>query len=200
MNTFLATYVVLPVWIVTSQWVLLFALGGLVIVAYRQLGYTLHLEDIGSDRDGLSIGEQAPIFTYTFAHHRMDSPSRFEVQGQWSLLLFADPGCISCQNALVALEHLLPQIASLMQILVATTADITLISAVEEFRISSVNIGCVDKDVAFKLYHTYTTPFMYIIDPKGVIQAKGFVKSEADIQKLIRKVDHGVIQVASRVR
>ena len=41
--------IILPLWVAISQWVLLLALGFFVIVAYRQIGYMLHLKDIGSE-------------------------------------------------------------------------------------------------------------------------------------------------------
>lgn len=190
----------LPLWVVVSQWTLLFVLGCLVIVAYRQLGYMLHLKDMGSERDGLPIGEHAPVFAYTPVHQSGSSPRHFDPKGRWSLLLFADPGCVSCQGALRALERLAPEVAQTMQMLVVTSADPALITAVEEFRTASVAIGRIDRDVPFHLYCTHATPFAYVIDSEGVIQATGIVGNEADIRKMMRKVDRSIVQVVARPR
>lgn len=188
----------LPLWLVVSQWVLLFALGCLVIVAYRQLGYMLHLKEMGTEHDGRQIGEQAPAFSYTPMQQSLDASDYFDPKGKWSLLLFADPGCVSCQGALRALEHFAPEVAARMQILVATSADPALITAVEEFRTASVTIGRVDGEVPFKLYRTHATPFLYVIDAEGVIQAKGVAGNEAEFRKLVRKVDRNVVHVVPR--
>lgn len=89
----------LPLWIVVSQWMLLFALGLLVIVMYRQLGTLMKFQDQGDERYGLPIGTRAPAFEYTMADDAQARPMRFEPGGTWSLLLFADPGCASCETA-----------------------------------------------------------------------------------------------------
>jgi hypothetical protein len=184
--------IILPLWVAISQWILLFALGFFVFVAYRQLGYMLRLKDIGSERDGLAIGEEAPAFAHLPAHHNGDqhtpSEMRFDPHGQWSLLLFADPGCASCQTAVVALEHLAPTLPG-TNILVATTAEPTLIEAVEPFRDASIPISRVDREVSNKMYRTLTTPFAYVIDPIGIIRAKGIAGDERTLHKLVQKAD-----------
>jgi hypothetical protein len=189
-----------PLWIAIGQWVLLFALGILVVVAYRQLGYMMHLKDKGSERDGLSVGEQAPSFTYIPAKQRGGEPRFFEPKGSWSLLLFADPGCISCQNALRALERFIVELPSEMRVLVVTSSEPALIDAIEEFRTTSVELGIVDRAIPFKLYRTHATPFAYVIDAQGLIQAKGGCSSENDFRKIVRKFDRNVLQIVPRSR
>jgi hypothetical protein len=79
--------ITLPVWLVVSQWMLLFALGFLVIVMYRQLGFLLQLKDLGTEREGLPIGEKAPAFDYRLVNQNTDASIHFEPKGGWSLLL-----------------------------------------------------------------------------------------------------------------
>jgi cytochrome oxidase Cu insertion factor (SCO1/SenC/PrrC family) len=181
--------IILPLWVAISQWVLLLALGFFVIVAYRQIGYMLHLKDIGSERDGLPVGEKAPLFDYILANHKMNAEARLDPQGKWTLLLFADPSCISCQTALSALEHFAPTLRG-TQVLVATTSEPTVIEAVEQFRDATVPISRVDRDVPTKLYQTLTTPFAYIIDPEGIIRAKGMASDEAALRKIAQKAEN----------
>src|SRR5690348_5630580 len=119
----------LPLWVVVSQWVLLLALGFLVIVAYRQFGYMMYLKDKGSEHDGLDIGEQAPSFIYTPAHQNGRPTHHFDPKGGWSLLLFADPGCVSCRIALQGLEGVIPELPREMRVLVVTSSEPTLIDA-----------------------------------------------------------------------
>jgi hypothetical protein len=181
--------VTVPLWLMTSQWVLLLALGALVAIAYRQLGYMLRLKDMGSNRDGLPIGGQAVAFAHTPVNHSDGSShSRFDPYGTWSLLLFADPGCVSCQKAVQALEELAPTLNTL-QVLVVTSSDPVVIEAVEEFRTASVPLSRVSWDVPADLYQTHGTPFAYIIDPAGIIRAKGIAGDKTGFQKLLREVD-----------
>ncbi len=187
--------ITLPVWLVVSQWVLLFAPGFLIIVMYRQIGLLEQLKDRGSEREGLSIGEKAVPFDYTRVDQVTHASARFEPRGRWSLLVFADPGCVSCQNTLLALERWLPKLGPLMRVLVATTAESAQIAAVDAFRTATCDICRIRSDVSSKLYRTGVTPFGYLIDPEGIIRAKGIVVDEASIRKLVSKADRKPINV-----
>jgi hypothetical protein len=187
MSTIVAT-VTLPTWVAVSQWVLVFGLGFFVLLAYRQLGFMLGLKDIGTDRDGLPVGEKAPAFEYLPVDSSTAAAGRFDPLGTWSVLLFADPGCVSCQTAVAGLERLAPTLRE-TQVLVVTSAEPAVISAVEEFREASVPISRVPPEVAIKLYRTLSTPYAYVIDPQGVIKAKGVAADETALRKLTQKAD-----------
>src|SRR5260221_6726680 len=188
MNIVLAA-ITLPLWVAVSQWVLLLVLGFFVVVAYRQLGYMLRLEDIGSEQDGLAIGETAPAFDYIAVNHNGRAGAHFDPPGQWSLLLFADPGCTSCRIAVSAVEHLAPTLRG-TRVLVATTAGPQVIVAVEEFRDASVPIGRIAGEGSIKAYRTLTTPFAFLIDPEGIVKAKGIMGDESTLRRLMAKADH----------
>ena len=187
--------ITLPVWLVASQWTLLFALGILVILAYRQISFMLKLKNLGTDKDGLPIEEKAPSFDYIAVKQATTTLSRFEPEGRWSLLLFADPGCASCQSTLLALERLVPKLSSGIRILVITSVDPAQITGFSEFKRTFLDIGNVSKAVIEKLYRIHTTPFAYLIDSTGVIQAKGLATDETAIRKIARKADRRVVEV-----
>jgi hypothetical protein len=129
--------------------------------------------------------------------HGNNSDTHFDSQGSWSLLLFADPGCVSCQTAVSALERLAPSLRE-MRILVATTAEPNVIAAVEQFQDASVLISRVAWEVPSKMYRTLTTPFAYVIDPQGIIKAKGIAGDASEIRKIVQKADqHSRIRVVS---
>ncbi len=182
-----------PLWIFISQWILLFALGAFVITAYRQLGYILHLHDFmetaGSERDSLALGAHAVGFHYTLTKEAGNRDQSFEPQGMPSLLLFVDPGCMSCQNALRALERLAPQFRNKIRFLVITSSEPTFLEASEAFRSTSLEVGRVKKEVIYQQYQTNITPFLYLIDQNRVIRAKGGVDGESSIKKIIRRTD-----------
>ena len=189
--------IALPTWVVVSQWILLFALGGLVIVVYRQLAYVLQLRDLGSEQDGLPIGEKAPTFDHVPVNAGASAFARFEPTGQWSLLMFADPGCESCRGAVAALGRLAPKLRQVSQVLVVTRSEPALIAAVDAFAGASVAIGRVDAEVPDRLYRTHTTPFVYVSDPEGVIRAKGIAGDEPGIRKIVHKADSSAIEIVS---
>lgn len=187
--------IILPEWLVVSQWALLFALGFLIIMMYRQVALLEQLKDRSSDHAGLPIGEKAYSFDYLPVNRSTNAPARFEPRGSWSLLLFADPSCASCQTALLALESVAPHLALSMQVLVATTSEPALIAASDAFRLSSFELGRIPADVSTRLYSTAITPFGYLIDPQGVVRAKGIVTDEASLRKLVRQGDQKAVNV-----
>jgi hypothetical protein len=187
--------VLLPSWVIVSQWMLLFAFGFLVIVMYRQIGYLQELKDVGSEREGLPIGEKAPAISYLPGSESPDPPTTFEPKGRWSLLVFADPGCSGCQDTLRTLERLAPTLTQTMRLLVVTTAEPAQIAAVDAFRKSSITIGRVRNEVPSKVYRTRVTPFAYLISPAGEIRAKGVAADEVSIRKLVRQGDQTAVNV-----
>lgn len=187
--------ITLPLWLVVSQWTLLFALGFLIVVMYRQVGFLQQLKDQGSDREGLPLGEKAPAFDYTPVNDSITASTRFDPKGRWSLLVFADPGCVSCQSTLLALERLMPRLGQAVRVLVVTSAEPAQINATDSFRTTVVAISRIHTDVASRVYRISTTPFGYLIDPEGMISAKGIVTDEPSIRKLVRKVDRSPVKV-----
>jgi hypothetical protein len=187
--------ITLPTWLVVSQWTLLFALGFLIIVMYRQVGYLQQLKDVGSEREGLPVGENAPAFDYTPVNGISRAPARFEPRGRWSLLVFADPTCFSCQGTLVALGRMVPKLEQTVRVLVATTAEPAQLASAEAFQTEAVAISRVRSDVPSRLYSTRVTPFGYLIDPEGKIRAKEVAADDASIRKMLRKVGRSAISV-----
>src|SRR5579883_2884682 len=83
-----------------------------------------------------------------------------------------------------------------MQILVATSAEPTLIAASDAFRLATIEIGRVAASVSTRLYSTSITPFGFLIDPEGVTRAKGAVTDESSLRKLVRQGDQKPVNVA----
>ncbi|HLH60460.1 MAG TPA: hypothetical protein VKV20_02155 [Ktedonobacteraceae bacterium] len=187
--------ITLPLWLFAAQWVLLFALGFLILVMFRQIALFERLKDSGSEREGLPVGEKAPSFVYQPVNRRANPPAHFEPVGNWSLLLFADPSCSSCQSTLLSLERLAPRLAQSMRLLVATTAEPAVITAADAFRQATVEIGRIPVDVSTRLYRTTVTPFGYLIDPDGIVRAKGAVADDASLRKLVRQGDQTPVNV-----
>lgn len=180
-----------PLWLVVSQWVLLFALGGLVVTLYRQLGYYLHVTTSSPANQGLDIGEAVPAFQYLPAGDGAMTPRRFEPRGDWSVLLFADPGCASCEQAVQALERAGAGGDQLSHTLIVTTAEPSRIRAIEAFQATPLPIARVQPHVADRLFRTTVTPFLFVIDPDGTVAAKGVATDHLAVRALLQKRDRG---------
>lgn len=86
--------------------------------------------------------------------------------------------------------------------LIITTSEPAFVEAVNEFHLSPIEIGYVEKGVVYKTYLTNTTPFLYIIDAEGVIRAKRVTEDVNGIKKAIREAeqmdDPQFVEVQSR--
>jgi hypothetical protein len=179
----------LPIWIAAAQWVLLFGLGALVIAMYRQLGYYLQIQRTGAENLGLGIGEIAPAFDFTSPDGTVGTRGRFNPAGQWSLLLFADPRCASCERAVYALEALHRRgDDSRLRTLVVTRASPAQVAAAEAFHATTAEIALVDDDRALDLYRVRQVPFAHVVDPQGIVRAKGVAEDQAALRELLRPV------------
>jgi len=187
--------IALPLWLIVSQWTLLLALGLLVIVMYRQVGFLQNLKNINSEQEGLPVGEKAPMFNHTPVKEGASVSADFRSQGKWTLLQFLDPGCVSCQNTLRTLEQMAPQLGQVIHVLIVTSAEPAVIAAVDAFRASSLDISRVSSDVSTRLYRTRITPFGYLIDPEGTVRAKDIASDGGSIQRMLHKVDRSAVKV-----
>jgi hypothetical protein len=113
---------------------------------------------------------------------------------------FADPGCMSCQDALPIFELFLSKIEKPLRAIIITSAEPVLIAASDAFRATSLSIIRVDRDVSSKLYHTNVTPFAYLIDAEGVIRTKGVATNETAIRKIVNGGDRPIIKLESVVK
>lgn len=180
----------IPLWIIVTQWVLLAALALLIVALYRQIGYMIHLKEQQQGQGGLVPGSQAPAFQYVPLLDSDDtSPNLFDPVGKWSLLVFAEPACASCQHALQAIERVAPKWPASLRVAVMVTAEPALVASVESFRRARVPLGHVQSEVVLKDYQTSVTPFAYVIDPAGIVRAKGAVPDESALEKLLRQPD-----------
>lgn len=171
--------------VVVAQWVLLFALGLLVIVMYRQLAYLLDLR--AGQPNGLSVGSLAPDFDYVLP--RTAELRRFTTTDHWSLIMFANPICTTCARALASLERVIStgRLDSVQTLVVSVAGPIDevqndLLSATE-------HVGIVEHDVVHRLYKTEKTPFFYTVDPAGIIRGAGAPVDQAEIEKLLAQSD-----------
>lgn len=184
--------VTLPLAVVVAQWTLLAALTLLVVVVYRQMAFLLELRGRAKIPEGLSEGTRAPEFEYIPATMDGDHNVRnFQPTGRWTVLMFSDPLCSSCDRALTALAKVLDGRRERPRALVVTTAEPQLVASVESFRRSPMEVGRVDHEV-HHAYRTEVTPYFYVIDPNGVIRSRGAVDTAAGIELLLSKAHrHG---------
>jgi hypothetical protein len=161
----------LPIALVVTQWVMLFALVALVVMMYRQLAHLLEIGSRAHDAGGLADGDPAPSFGY----RRPGEPGthHFTGGGSPALLLFTDPRCGACEQALESVEALtrgnrVPD----LRVLVVTDADDVAVTANEGLSRTRLDVAVVDNHVVTRDYRVAGTPLLVGIDAAGVVRTK----------------------------
>ncbi|HYZ77715.1 MAG TPA: hypothetical protein VE596_10120 [Gaiellaceae bacterium] len=171
----------IPTALAVAQWALLLGLAVLLVVAYRQLAYLMQVGQAASSHGGLAVDAEAPAFEYE-PLGAANGTKRFEPRGAPAVLMFTDPGCGSCEKALLTLDQVTRALRlDGLRVLAVTSADDDVIEAIGTFGDTSVEVGRVDPGVPRRLYDTYVTPYFYAIGADGRIRGRGAAESEDQI-------------------
>jgi hypothetical protein len=190
--------ITVPVWLFVSQWFLLFTFGFLLFVAYRQMSFLLGLSQLGTNKEGLEIGEDAPSFSLVYVNRSVEnSPVYFNAKGEWSLLLFADPNCAGCQQAIPMIERLVAPREKPLRTIILTSADQAFIEASDVFQQTSLAIARIQSEVSLKLYLVHTIPFACVVNPEGRIHAKGLISDESSARRILAIDDRYLVPLES---
>lgn len=171
----------IPVYLVVAQWALLFALGLLVAVMYRQLGQ--HLSRTKSTRDvGPAVGSRAIGFEYT----RMadEKVAHFAPgDGRAALVAFVDPTCPACEALVAALgeAYAKGELAEARALLLVSDPP-SYLKISEPFRTTPLEIGRVLAGATQEAYRAFATPLLVAIDRAGVVRAAGTATHLADVR------------------
>lgn len=176
----------LPLVVVAVQWVLLLALGGLLWIAFGELGRALSKEPRRGAplRGGLHPGETAPTFRGTDV--TSGDTVQFRPGGRPRLLVFAEPSCTSCQETMRVLNALKAAGAvDEVDVVVATTEPPEFVRATPEFHESEFALLNVLPSVQSDLYEADVTPLLHAIGSDGLVRAAGSAVAPDEIEMLL---------------
>jgi hypothetical protein len=171
----------IPSYLEVAQWALLFALGALVVVLYRQLGRLLsHQRDPATP--GPAVGDRAAPIRYT----RLPDGNAGELapgDGQPALIAFVDPTCPACEELVGSLGTLmaageLPGIRVLL--LISDPPGYLSISAA--FQDTSLEIGRPLAAAEVAGYRATGTPLLVAVDGTGFVRAAGIASTVPAVQ------------------
>ena len=174
-----------PTPLLISQWILLLGLGALVFVTYRQLAYLLGISSAVSGGGGLDVGEVAPPFDYRAVNSGLGD-GRFEAPAAPTLLMFATPGCGSCDEAVRNLERVVGSSSRPVDAYVVTEAGSSAVQASDAFRSTSVPILNVDYRVRADLYRTFSSPVLYAVGVDGKVYARDTTANARVMRRMLR--------------
>jgi len=172
----------IPVYLEVAQWALLFGLGSLVIVLYRQLGRLLS-HDPGPANPGPGVGSTATPIRY--ARLPDGAPGQLTPgDGEPALIAFVDPTCPACEQLVGSLDVLaaageLPGVRVLL--LISDPPGYLSISAA--FQDTNLEIGRPLAAAEVAGYRATSTPLLVALDRSGVVRAAGVASTPTEVQE-----------------
>ena len=174
-TVFLVSYVAL--------WLLLLAIGVLVLLLYRHFGVMSLGTLEGVQRDGLPVGAAAPALGGVTPDGRDVGwePRRDEVD----LLLFVSPDCGPCETLLPVVNRLaaLPAAQRLGITGIVPGPRETVARLAEKYRPPYLCLA-EDGSGAFGRFRVRVTPFAFVIGADGRVLAKGLCSDPGRLQAL----------------
>ena len=165
-----------------ALWLLVVALTVVAVALARQIG-TLHLRlgprgALEVDDEGPALNEGRPPIQATDLDGR---PVVIGGAGDPQLLLFVSPGCHIC-------EQVLPSIGAVARgarLAPLVLADLDAEETALTFRDRRLHAPVVAGSNAFASYEIPGTPYVVVLDDKGVVRGKGTVNNLEQMEGLV---------------
>jgi methylamine dehydrogenase accessory protein MauD len=175
-------------------WVLVLALGAVVLALTRQLG-VLHerITPVGALmlNRGLPVGEPAPVLEVAALDGRPLRVGVAREDGRSTLLLFVSPTCPVCKTLLPAVRSSARDERSWMDVILASDGD----AAEQREFVRAQGLDGVPYVVSAALglaYQVSRLPFAALLDERGVLRARGLVNSREHLESLFEAKRLGV--------
>jgi len=171
----------IPLSLEVAQWALLFALGSLLIVLYRQLGRLLSGRP-DADLPGPAVGSTAAPVRYAAAAD--GTPGRLTPgDGVPCLIAFVDPTCPSCEQLVASLGD--AQAASELvgvRVLLLISDPPGYLGISAAFSSTRLEIGRPLSAGEVASYRATGTPLLVAADGGGIVRAAGVVTTLAEVR------------------
>ncbi len=173
-----------PVYLEIAQWALLFALGILVVVMYRQLGRLLGKSGKTADL-GPAVGTTATPFRYQKLPGGMTAQFR-PGSGTPALIAFVDPSCPACEQLVTNLTELAAgQELSGTDVLLLISDPPSYLSISAAFQETTLPVGRPLSAEEVAGYRASGTPLLVAVDGAGTVRASGVVRLVPEIRTFV---------------
>lgn len=175
-GAWLVSYIVL--------WAVVLFQALVIFILLRQLGVMYLGTARGVAHDGLPVGERAPHFNLPTLERRSISLADF--RGLPLLLVFGSPDCTPCRRLIPDLNVFARERAAEVSVLFLSRGGVEESRRfVSEHDVQVPVATFPDEGLADK-YKARVTPFAFLIDGEGVIQAKGLANNREHLDMLVR--------------
>lgn len=184
---------------ILALWVLVIFETVLLVLLLRALGELRQRGGISTqastDREGLSLGTQAPVFVAT--DHEGTPVGLEDTDRQWRILAFIAPGCSACEFAIHALNDFIAEQQNIA-VLVIGDANLKENRAYAAEKQAVMPILTTQPNVVKELYLVRSVPFAYVLDANGIIRAKGRINEKEHIHYLLAEAKAPVLVTQTR--
>lgn len=143
----------------------------------------------GVSRDGIDKGSVAPDFTLTDqqgAAHRLSAYS-----GQPVLLLFGSPHCSPCRTLLPQLHDWAGAHRDVAVLWLNAASPEESLKFVSDTGATLPVLSFAPEENLMDSYRVRVTPFMFLLDGKGVVRAKGLANTKAGLDLYYKELKNG---------
>ncbi|MFM8593423.1 MAG: TlpA family protein disulfide reductase [Chloroflexota bacterium] len=172
-------------WLVSyiALWILVIALGALLLLLYRHFGMMSLGTLEGVQRDGLSLGAEAPAISGITADG--NDATWQPKSGSYQMLLFASPDCEPC-SAIMPFAQQLANAKTNVKVASVVQGPKTEVVRMVDKHHPSFQTLADDGSGAFPRFQVRVTPFGFVIGPDGRILAKGLCSDPARMRMLLQ--------------
>ena len=174
-GAWLASYIAL--------WAVVLFQGFAIFLLLRQLGQMYLGTAQGVARDGLSAGERAPDFTV--ADLEGQPVSRADFLGLPLLLVFGSPHCTPCRTLIPDLNVFAEERREELRVLFLSRGDTEEARQLVSETDLRVPVAVHPDENLPEQYKTRVSPFAFLIDSEGIVQAKGLANNRDHLTMLM---------------
>ncbi|MEO6456845.1 MAG: peroxiredoxin family protein [Chloroflexia bacterium] len=170
-------------------WAAVLALGVLVLLLYRQLGIMYLGTAEGVSRDGIDRGATAPDFALTDQHGAAQRLSAY--RGRPVMLLFGSPHCSPCRILLPQLHDWAKAHQDVAVLWLNAASPEESLKFVSDTGATLPMLPFAPEENLMDSYRVRVTPFMFLLDEKGVVRAKGLANTKAGLDLYYKELKTG---------
>lgn len=164
-------------------WVIVLIEGAVLIVLLRTFGSFYLNTRSGVSRDGLPLGTRAPAFTARTARGTtMTVPAN---DGRWRALFSVSAACEECYAAMPGLAELQAELDEQLRVVMLLPVEADELPDIPLLRDSPIDVAIVGREGLRKQYRIRVMPFMHVVDPDGIVRAKGVVRNRERLEHLL---------------
>ncbi len=164
-------------------WLLVLLEGCVLVLLLRGAGMMFLGTREGISRDGLPIGRTAPPFKALDSHAR--SISLDDYRGSWVVMIFAATSCEICWRLIPELRGLRESLAGAAEVVIMLRDDVHAVAEYAKAAGDDVPIVAIGRRGVVQAYKVRVSPFAHVVDPDGVVRAKGLVNDVEHVEHLL---------------